>query len=232
MNRQPLTALTLVAGLLLSASVANADMIGIGGATGSITFTSNGNGTVNFSTAGFTSTGLTSFQSPTGVLQDTGNGLLGSMSGTAGPESGGVFPISSLTPATGETFSYTTTSAGATDTLTGTVIWPDIKDNTTSPQFDVNALLHIATSAGSPTFKGDFSVGGTAEIDFAVSLRTTLTTLAAEPAMSTATGSFSSGEIVPSSVPEPASLMLLASALVGAGWLGRHRGKQCNTGLS
>ena len=66
MNRKLPTGLALSAGLLLWASAANADMIGIGGATGSITFTSNGNGTISFSTAGFTSTGLTTFQSPPG----------------------------------------------------------------------------------------------------------------------------------------------------------------------
>jgi len=149
MNRQLLTALALAAGPLLWGSAANADMIGIGGATGSITFTSNGDGTISFSTGGFTSTGLTTFQSPTGVLQDTGTSTFGAMSGSTGPAAGNLFPITSGGV---ETFSYASTTDS--DMMSGTVTWPYIKDGTTSPQFDVNAILTVTSSSGDATFTG------------------------------------------------------------------------------
>ena len=91
MSRKLLAGLALVAGPLLWGSAANADMIGIGGATGSITFTSNGDGTIKFHTDGFTSTGLTSFQHPTGVGEDTGNSTFGAMDGSTSIESGNLF---------------------------------------------------------------------------------------------------------------------------------------------
>lgn len=53
-------AVTLVAGPLLWASVANADLINMGASSDTMTFTGNGDGTLNFSTTGFNFTGRTS----------------------------------------------------------------------------------------------------------------------------------------------------------------------------
>lgn len=211
--------LFVVAVLALAAfpQSARADEIGISGASGSITFTSNGNGTLNFSTGGFaTASPLATFQSPTGTPQDSGSASFGAMSGSTGTESGGVF---SITSGGSETFTFTSTSDS--DTLTGTVNWNGIKDNTTSPQFDVNSTLLVTAVAGDSTFTNDFQVGTSHQIDFTITGSTTLTALAGTAKGNTATYTFSSGEV--SAVPEPGTLVLFGSGLISLAGLMRRK---------
>ncbi len=218
---RPLVLLGLVAALLAGpvgwVSEAHADQIGVGGATGSITFKSLGGGTLSFSTTGFTAlTPLATFQSPDGNPVDTGTATYGSMSGTTGAEAGGVFSILS-----GGTETFTYTSKTDSDKLTGTVSWQGIKDNTKTPQFDVNSILVIKSSSGDSAFTSDFPVGGRAQIDFTIKGAITLTTLAAEKVGSTSKYQFSSGET--NGVPEPSSLVLFGIGLIGLGLYARRR---------
>jgi hypothetical protein len=201
--------------------IALADEIGLGGATGSISFTSVGNGTLTFSTSGFTvSAPLATFQSPKGTVLSSGTATLGAMSGTTGTDVGGIFTLS---PSVSESFSYTATSPAGTDALTGTITWVGIKDGTSTPSFDVNSFLTVATVAAtsSAAFKADFPVNGTSEIDFTLNANPTLAALALASAGTTEALSFSSGEVVPT--PLPATLPLLATGLVGLWGLGRKR---------
>ena len=56
--------------------------------------------------------------------------------------------------------------------------WPGIKDGTSTPQFDVNAVLTVLTdTVSNPIFQADFPVGGKGLADFTLDLPdgTTLT---------------------------------------------------------
>jgi hypothetical protein len=217
MKKALLTAVSAFA-LLSLVPPAHADLIDLTAGTGNVTFTSDGNGMLSVSSAGFTgaTTGDANFQMPTGIIVANGTFSLGALSGTTGTESGGVFPFSAT-----EAFSY---SDAAGDSLTGTITWAGIKDNTLVPEFF--DTLTIATSAGSAAFVKDYSVGSKVTTDMVVDVTQSLATLAGMPKGTPTTGTFSNGEVLPAAaigVPEPSALALLGGALIAFVWVQRRR---------
>ena len=211
-----LAAVALAAAPLLWASEAEAlDKINMGNSSGTMPFTSAGGGEIKYPTATFSLTGA-SFTGTPAISLATGKLVVGAS--TTQPESAGVFP---LTTQGASTFQFT----GSGNTVSGTVLWGGIKDNTTSPQFDVNAVFTVTSVSGTnAAFLADFKKGSQSEIDFTLNTPITLTTLAGDAAGTKTTGTFSSGEVVP--IPEPTSLTILGSALAALGWVTRRRRNQ------
>src|SRR5271167_3300222 len=144
MNRKLLTAVALAAAPLVWASTAYADEINMGNSAQTMTFTSVGGGTgeITFPTTTFNLTG-TSFTGVPAISGATGTLVVGAS--TVGPEVAGVFPFD--TQAT-STFSF---NDGAAGMMSGTVVWGGVKDGSSSPQFDQNALLTVTSVSGTNT---------------------------------------------------------------------------------
>ena len=215
--RNPLSAvvtLILLLGIPLNAS---ADQITLLATVDGITLT--GAGTlVNVSIAAGTGDGAV-FQS-SGNPNENGTFTLGAVAFTAGPNVTEQYPAGANT----QSFSYLGSDG---DSLTGTLHWNFIQDNTTNPRFF--GTMTVASRSGDPTFLAAWAVGAIVPVDFTTSalplflgLPQTLDQLVAGER--TAGVGISSGEVgTLSPVSLPAALPLFVSGLVGLGLLGWRR---------
>ena len=184
-----------------------------GGVAG-YTFTGNGAGGITISTWG----------SPSGSALftggDSGTYTLGALSGMTANN------LNTSPPGNvgGTVTQGITISMSDGDSLSGQILWTQVKDNSVNPDFI--GTLDVATATGDPTWVSDWSSTTAGPIDLVIgnpALNTTLDSLAATT--HSENGSLSSGEIVPSptGVPEPTSWTLLGGALMMLGLLYRRR---------
>src|SRR5579863_5967062 len=153
-SRKAITALAAIAvcGLISVGlpSAAQADEIVFGASSQNITFTALGGDLIGVSISALTGSAL--FQA------DIGTYAFGATSFSAGPQVGSQFPAG----ANSESFSFTSTSDA--DTLSGTVVWSFIQDDTQQPKFF--GTLDIASASGDAAFLSNFSAGGSGGVDF------------------------------------------------------------------
>ena len=213
--RNPLSAvvaLILLLGIPLNAS---ADQITLLATVDGITLT--GAGTlVNVSIAAGTGDGAV-FQS-LGNPNENGTFTLAAVAFAAGPNVTEQYPAGANT----QSFSYLGSDG---DSLTGTLHWNFIQDNTTNPRFF--GTMTVLSRSGDATFLAAWALGAIAPVDFTTSAIPgggNLDQLVAGER--TAGVGISSGEVgTLSPVPLPGALPFFAGGLVGLGLLASRRKK-------
>jgi len=194
---------------LLCASAASAAQITFGSSAQSVTFTSNGSGGLSVSSPALTGSGFYDAD-PLGTFSISG------MSFSTGVHSA----TGDFTPnANSGAFTFT---GGDGDTLTETITWTLIQDDTVQPKFFGNGV--VTAASGDASFLTDFHVGATDRLDFiTMPLDGGQTLLSLSAATGSERANISAGEKFPAPIPEPTTLALFGTALAGFGFARRRR---------